>query len=171
MSEDEFVDAVTEGQSLSPLYFAFAANRNKQVHDLLHEGEPPRRWRSPRCSPNSDVVRWCSTPEIPRRSRRVISSARTTSGSPGRYAEYTGDVLTADQPIVLVCDAGTELEAKNRLARIGFDKVVGWLYDPMSSFLDHPGWIVAASRLTVRELDDVDAPCRWIADRRRARAW
>ena len=35
MSEDEFVDAVTQGQSVAPLYFAFAANRNRQQRDLL----------------------------------------------------------------------------------------------------------------------------------------
>ena len=35
MSEDEFVDAVTQGQSVAPLYFAFAANRNRQRRDLL----------------------------------------------------------------------------------------------------------------------------------------
>ena len=41
MSEDEFVDAVTQGQSVAPLYFAFAANRNRQRRDLLP--------RTPRC--------------------------------------------------------------------------------------------------------------------------
>ena len=29
MSEDDFVEAVTEGQSVAPLYFSFAANRNR----------------------------------------------------------------------------------------------------------------------------------------------
>jgi rhodanese-related sulfurtransferase len=73
-------------------------------------------------------------------------------GLSGRYAEYAGDVLTPDQPIVLVCDPGTELEAKNRLARIGFDKVVGALDDSVRAFMEHPGWIDSASRLTVSEL-------------------
>jgi len=41
MSESEFVHVVTEGQSLSPLYFAFAANRNKQSRAVLSESEGP----------------------------------------------------------------------------------------------------------------------------------
>jgi hypothetical protein len=63
-------------------------------------------------------------------------------------------VVTGDRPIVLVCEPGTELEAKTRLARIGFDKVVGCLSDPVSAFINHPGWVDAASRLTTSELMD-----------------
>jgi hypothetical protein len=33
-------------------------------------------------------------------------------GLQGRFAEYTGDVIRPEQSIVLVCDPGTELEAK-----------------------------------------------------------
>jgi hypothetical protein len=35
MSEDELVEAVTQGQSVAPLYFSFAANRNREVRGLL----------------------------------------------------------------------------------------------------------------------------------------
>ena len=154
MSEDAFVTAVTEGQSLSPLYFAFAAKRNKQAHDVLHEDEPPKEM---------------TLTEVLAEQRRgaIVLDTRDANafaqghlrgsynvGLSGRYAEYTGDVLTADQPIVLVCELATELEAKTRLARIGFDKVVGSLSDPVSAFLQHPGWVDVASRLTVSELED-----------------
>ena len=35
MSEDQFVVAVTEGQSVAPRYFAFAADANRRKRDLL----------------------------------------------------------------------------------------------------------------------------------------
>jgi len=154
MSEDEFVHAVTEGQTLAPLYFAFAASRNKQAREVLHEGDLPRAM---------------SLTEVLAEQRRgaVVLDTRDPAafaqghlrgscnvGLSGRYAEYAGDVLTGDQPIVLVCEPGTELEAKTRLARIGFDKVVGCLSDPVSAFINHPGWVDAASRLTTSELMD-----------------
>src|SRR5438445_545466 len=41
MSEDEFVDVVTEGQPLAPLYFSYDASRNRQAHALLDEVTPP----------------------------------------------------------------------------------------------------------------------------------
>ena len=37
MSIDDFVEAVTEGQSVAPLYFLFAATKNRQERELLDE--------------------------------------------------------------------------------------------------------------------------------------
>lgn len=154
MSEDDFVHVVTEGQSLSPLYFAFAATRNKQAHEVLTENAVPRSMSMTEVlaeQRRGAVVLDSRDPAVFAQGHLVGSY---NVGLAGRYAEYAGDVLTADQPIVLVCDNGTELEAKNRLARIGFDHVVGCLGDPVSSFLSHPGWVTSASRLTVDELVD-----------------
>ncbi len=152
MTEAEFVRVVTEGQSLSPLYFAFAANRNKQTHDVLTEDAAPRSMSLTEVlgeQRRGAVVLDSRDPAVFAQGHLVGSY---NVGLAGRYAEYAGDVLTADQPIVLVCDLGTELEAKNRLARIGFDHVVGALSDPVSAFLASPGWVVSASRLTTKDL-------------------
>jgi hydroxyacylglutathione hydrolase len=154
MSEDEFVHAVTEGQTLAPLYFAFAASRNKQAHEVLHEGELPLAMSL------TEVLAEQRRGAVVLDTRDPVAFAQGhlrgsyNVGLSGRYAEYAGNVLTADRPIVLVCEPGTELEAKTRLARIGFDKVVGCLNDPMSAFIKHPGWVDAASRLTTSELMD-----------------
>src|SRR6478672_5241770 len=40
MSQDQFVEVVTEGQAAAPLYFAFAANKNREAHATLDEHEP-----------------------------------------------------------------------------------------------------------------------------------
>jgi rhodanese-related sulfurtransferase len=73
-------------------------------------------------------------------------------GLAGRFAEYAGDVVRHDQEIALVADPGTEHEARVRLARIGFDKVVGALGRPQHAFLEHPEAVVSSYRLTVPEL-------------------
>ena len=44
------------------------------------------------------------------------------------------------------------MEAKNRLARIGFDRVVGYLADPLRVFEEHPEEVERSSRLDVHEL-------------------
>ena len=41
MTEKEFVDIVTEGQAAAPLYFSFAAMRNRAARDHLDEAELP----------------------------------------------------------------------------------------------------------------------------------
>ena len=50
-------------------------------------------------------------------------------GLDGRFAEYTGDVLRPGDAVVVVTDVGREHEARIRLARIGFDHVIGALDD------------------------------------------
>lgn len=73
-------------------------------------------------------------------------------GLGGRFAEYARDVLSPDDRIVLVCDPGSELEAKVRLGQIGFDGVIGHLEDPVKAFLQRPDALAQASRLTSDEL-------------------
>ena len=72
-------------------------------------------------------------------------------GLAGRYAEFAGSVVPSDVDIVLVTEDGFELEAKNRLARIGFDRVVGYLENPLGAMADNPDRVRQASRLTAPE--------------------
>jgi hydroxyacylglutathione hydrolase len=48
-------------------------------------------------------------------------------GLDGRFAEWAGSLLPFDKPIVLVTAPGEEKESVVRLARVGFDKVKGYL--------------------------------------------
>ena len=48
-------------------------------------------------------------------------------GLDGRFAEWAGSILPFDKPIVLVTSPGEEKESVVRLARVGFDKVKGYL--------------------------------------------
>ncbi|MEM9513923.1 MAG: rhodanese-like domain-containing protein, partial [Actinomycetota bacterium] len=79
-------------------------------------------------------------------------------GLEGRYAEFAGSVIQPDIDVVLVVEPGFEREARTRLARIGFDRVVGHLADPLTVMADHPDRVRRASRLTAADF----------ADRRRA---
>jgi rhodanese-related sulfurtransferase len=48
-------------------------------------------------------------------------------GLDGRFAEWAGSLLPFDKPIVLVTEPGREKESAIRLARVGFDKMKGYL--------------------------------------------
>ena len=69
-------------------------------------------------------------------------------GLAGRYAEFAGSIVPHDVDIVLVVEAGDELEAKKRLARIGFDRVIGQLEQAERVLAEHPDRAQRASRLT-----------------------
>jgi hydroxyacylglutathione hydrolase len=63
-------------------------------------------------------------------------------------------VVPSDVDIVLVVEDGFEIEAKNRLARIGFDQVIGYLENPLAVMLNNPERVQRASRMTATEFED-----------------
>ena len=149
MSVDQFVEAVTQGQSVAPLYFLFAANKNRQVHELFSETKQVARLSL------QDVMKAQTDGAVVIDSRDDMSFAAghlrgsVNVGLTGRFAEYVGEVMEPGTPIALVCDPGTEDEAAMRLARIGFDNVVGALQDPIRVFVENPNVVERQSRLSV----------------------
>lgn len=153
MSKAEFVAVVTDGQSAPPAYFSFDAHLNRENRAILDEASMP-----PPLSV-AEVIRLQRQGGIILDTRdpnefaigHLIGSVNI--GLSGRYAELAGGVIQPGAPIVLVTEAGLEVEAKNRLARIGFDEVVGHLLDPVVAFHDHPDDVVRSTRLDVAELE------------------
>jgi hydroxyacylglutathione hydrolase len=153
-SEDEFVHIVTEGQPARPRYFSFDAERNREAHALLDERDAPRPMSLTRVlalqADGAQVLDTRAADDFAL--GHLLGSVNV--GLEGRFAEYAGAVLDSARPIVLVSDPGSELEAKLRLARIGFDDVAGALADPLIEFVAHPEHVGQAKRLTADELAD-----------------
>jgi hydroxyacylglutathione hydrolase len=152
MSEEEFVRAVTEGQSIAPPYFTFAAIANRQEHELLDEQSALAELSVEavlQAQRDGAIVIDGRSPEV-FASGHLVGSVNV--GLDGRFAEYAGDVARPGQPIVIVTDRGREREAQVRLARIGFDRVVGVLVDVERVLDDRPDLAAPAARLSAAEL-------------------
>jgi len=152
MSEDDFVEAITQGQSVAPLYFAFAADSNRRNRDLLddHGTVTPMTLADALAAQAEGAVL------IDARSAQSFASGHLRGsinvGLDGRFAEYAGDVVRPGQSIVLVTDADRANEARVRLARIGFDRVLGALADIDRVLLDHPDLAERAARLKLSDV-------------------
>ena len=87
-------------------------------------------------------------------------------GLEGRYAEFAGSVIKPDIDIVLMTEPGLELEGKNRLARIGFDRVIGYLKEPYQVMFANRDDVEVASRLTSNAMGEriADVPELQIVD-------
>jgi rhodanese-related sulfurtransferase len=152
MSEDDFVEAVTQGQSVAPLYFSFAANRNRELRDLLDDdiSVPTRSMAEVLADQHAGAVVIDAREDMAFAAGHLRGSVNVGLG--GRFAEYAGEVMAPETPIVLVTPPGHEAEAKVRLARIGFDNVLGALEHPVDTFLAHPELIEPLSRLSAEAL-------------------
>jgi hydroxyacylglutathione hydrolase len=123
MGEDAFVASLTEGQPVRPRYFESAAAANRHAHPLLDDHEPPPRLDVD-AVPAGAVVLDTRSPDA---FAAGHLSGSINVGLDGRFAEHAGNAVPAGAAIVVVADEGREVEARVRLARVGFDRVVGHL--------------------------------------------
>ncbi|MGQ0465773.1 MAG: molybdopterin-dependent oxidoreductase [Sporichthyaceae bacterium] len=154
MSEDEFVAVVTEGQPIRPHYFSYDAQRNRELRPLLDE--------QPLAALDlSDVL------DLHAGGAQLLDAREPTDyaaghlrgainiGLQGRFAEWAGEVLDPERDIVLVGGPAVADEARLRLARVGYDRVVGQLADLAATFEDHPDLVETSSRLTIEQLAEM----------------
>jgi rhodanese-related sulfurtransferase len=154
MTEDEFVRAVTEGQPTTPGYFAFDAARNREDRPTLDEEQAPAPLdlETVLAAQRDGAVVLDTRDPMDFAAGHLRGSVNVSLA--GRFAEWTGDVLDPGSPVVLVSNPGTELEARVRLGRIGFDSVLGSLAAPLATLAAHPEVTERSSRLTARELEE-----------------
>ncbi|USI92983.1 MBL fold metallo-hydrolase [Rhodococcus pyridinivorans] len=157
MPEDDFVALVTSGQPAIPNYFRTDAVLNKSIRMLFD------RTRTVEPLSASAVETELNSP------RTVILDTRAPEdyadahlkgsinvGLDGRFAETCGMVIDVGDRIVLVTAPGEETEAAMRLARIGYDNVIGsadLAVDTDEPFADFTTPIESTHRVGVMELD------------------
>ncbi len=154
MSEEDFLDVVTQGQPSAPGYFLYNATLNKRERDIreLDEAIP--------ALDDGAVASALAAGAVVLDARDAIDfTAGHLAGAvsvplDGRVAETAGIVFRPDQPPVVMASPGQEQEAALRLARIGFDRTLGYIADPQTYLLAHQDQVIQASRLTVAQVDD-----------------
>jgi hydroxyacylglutathione hydrolase len=151
MSRDRFVELVTEGQPAAPEYFVHDAVLNRRTRELLDDAAPAAMTLA-----EVQAARSAGAVVLDVRDAAAFAAGHLEGsvnvGVEGRFAEYAGEVADADDPIVLVGDPAAVAEAKIRLGRIGFDRVVGALPDVERVLVADPEAARRASRLTAGEL-------------------
>jgi hydroxyacylglutathione hydrolase len=141
MTVEQFVEAVTQGQSVAPLYFLFAATKNRQTHDLFVD--------------EKEVTKMSLEEVIAAQANgAVVIDSRDDMTFAAGHLRGSVNVMDPGTAIVLIGEPGTDAEAKMRLARIGFDNVLGALNDPMRVFFENPTVVEQQSRLSVEAFNE-----------------
>ncbi len=124
-----FIEAVTDGIPPPPLYFPINARINKEgyesLDEVLEQGMKALSVTEFKKQLTEDTIILDT-----RRSDEFTHGFIPESisiGLDGRFAEWAGSLLPFDAPMLLVADPGKEKESIIRLARVGLDKVQGYL--------------------------------------------
>lgn len=128
-NKQDFIKEVTDGIAAPPSYFPINARINKEGYDsldnVLEEGLTSLPVDQFKKLLENDVI------ILDTRNATVFTHGfipgSISIGLEGRFAEWAGSLLPFDAPIALVTDPGKEKETIVRLARVGFDKVKGFL--------------------------------------------
>lgn len=149
-----FMNLVTEGQPPAPGYFVYDAILNRKDRGLLDETKMPVAMTYDQVRAAIDGGAVLVDGRSPEEFAQGHLRHAINIGLEGRYAEFAGSVLPSDVDIVLFTEPGQELEGKNRLARIGFDRVIGYVAEPYQVMFDHRDDVQMASRLTAKAFDE-----------------
>ena len=157
MSEEAFVEMITEGQPAAPAYFSSDAAMNKRVHPLLHQDRtvPEMTPQQIRAALDAGVR------VVDARSVDDFASGHLRGsvnvGFDGRFAETGGMVADVGDQIALITYPGEEQEAALRLARIGSDNAIGYLNVGRDGRFPEElaDLMQTAPGLTVAELDEL----------------
>jgi len=150
-SKEEFIKAVTEGLTAPPQYFPINAKINKEGYEsldaILLKALQPLSIDAFKEKAKSNCI------ILDTRSSSEFSAGfvpdSISIGLDGRFAEWAGSLLPFDQPIILVTEKGKEKESIIRLARVGLDKIEGYLSEGVE------GWKAADEKIDL--IIDIEA--------------
>ncbi len=152
MSEPEFVALVTAGQPPAPDYFVYDAVLNRKDRALYDADEPLTAMDTAAIlAAVADGAIAVDAREAPEFAAGHLTGALNVPAD-GRFAETAGMVLEPSDGVVVMAPDERAEEVAVRLARIGFDHVIGYVSDVESFLIDHPELTARASRLTPRQL-------------------
>ncbi|MEN9685298.1 MAG: hypothetical protein RLZZ28_1084 [Bacteroidota bacterium] len=129
-TKEAFIKAVTEGLAAPPQYFPINAMINKQGYDsidlVLQKG-----MQALSIAAFKDKMQEAGVIILDTRNASLFTEGfvpgSISIGLEGRFAEWAGMLIPFDQKIILVTETGKEKETNTRLARVGFDKMEGYL--------------------------------------------
>lgn len=129
LTREEFIKVVTKDLPEAPAYFSINAEINKAGYKDLDElksiGLTPLSVEDFKNKMKEGAI-VLDTRDAEEFTDGFIQGA-VFIGLNGRFAEWSGSLLSFKDPIVLVTDKGKEEETLIRLARVGFEKVQGYL--------------------------------------------
>ena len=136
ITKTEFVQEVTDGLLAPPVYFFTDVMKNKNGYTDLdtvisNNLNPLNHSEFVSSVTDGVVILDCRSPQD--FSNGFIEGS-INIGLKGQYAPWVGALLNPESSLLLVTDKGFEREAITRLARVGYENVIGFLDGGIGSY-------------------------------------
>jgi len=179
MSRDQFISLVTEGLPERPEYFRRDVNINREGASALAELPPLK----PLIAREVETLTARGAAVLDTRPANAFCSGHIPGsiniGLGGQFASWAGSVLGLDRDVILACeDTGSAEEARYRLARVGIERVPGYIADGIAGWVKQGLPLETVDQWTVQDLRDEieekgarEASPLCVLDVRRAPEW
>lgn len=168
MSREAFIAEVTRDVPETPIYYLYSRDLNK-AGPALDAERPMPPLLAPRefqAAAERGAVILDTRPGADFAASHVSGALNVPLD--GQYASWVGTLLEPDQPLLLVAGPDRVEEAVLRLARVGYEKVIGVLRGGIESWRAEGLPVGSAAQLPVESLA---AGAGHVLDVRRAREW
>jgi hydroxyacylglutathione hydrolase len=129
-TNEDFIIAVTDGLTAPPQYFPINAKINKEGYESL-DTVLANGLKALTVVNFKEQITTFEPVILDTRNANLFTQGfipgSVSIGLEGRFAEFAGTILPFDKAILLVCKPGTEKESIVRLARVGFENMIGHL--------------------------------------------
>lgn len=170
LTRDEFIKEVTDGILPPPGYFFEDARINKTGyepidHVLLENKRPLTAEEFEKAISRGALLLDTRQPD---EFEKGFIPGSLNIGLDGQYAVWVGTLIDIKRPLVLVTEQGKEGEAVLRLARVGYENVVGYLSGGINSWKKNLDTITSITAEEMKEelekgvaVLDVRKPSEW----------
>jgi glyoxylase-like metal-dependent hydrolase (beta-lactamase superfamily II)/rhodanese-related sulfurtransferase len=168
MSREQFIADITRDVPETPVYFLHSRDMN-QAGPSLRAGEDLPPLLAPEAfdaevKAGAMMLDTRTTPQF----APAHPAGALNVGLDGQYASWVGTLVKPDQKLALICEPGREEEAVMRLARVGYENVVGILDGGVEAW-KAAGLPVAS--ISVEPITTAVRPGRTVLDVRRPGEW
>lgn len=158
LSKEEFIKELTEGLLPPPSYFGKNVMLNKSgydsINDVMKRGVNPLSTEAFELQVSGEDVLILDT-----RSAQDFADGHIPNsifiGLDGQFAPWVGALISdIKQAILLITEIGREEEAVKRLARVGYDNVLGYLKGGFATWSAAGNEIASVERITAAQLEN-----------------
>lgn len=138
MTKQTFIKTINEGILAAPKYFSIAAGINKNGYQNLDEVLASTQHSLSVDEFKKGITQgaWVLDTRISDEFEKAHVPNSINIGTNGQFAIWAATVLNYNLPLLLITEIGKENEVITRLARVGIEKIIGYLKGGFAAWLD-----------------------------------